>query len=211
MVGAHLDSVDNGPGIQDNGTGSAVVLELAAQAVATGMEPAGRLRFALWGAEEAGLVGSEAWVASQDGPALAELAGYVNLDMIGSPNGIPAVYDSDASDLGTPGPPGSELIEAALWAALEAQGVPPVPTELNNRSDYGPFAEAGVPVGGLFTGAEQRKTAEEAKRYGGDADMPYDPCYHRECDDIENIDFVLLEQMMIAAAGALDTLAAGAP
>lgn len=41
------------------------------------------------------------------------------------------------------------------------------------RSDYGPFLEVNIPAGGLFTGAEVVKTAQEAVLFGGQAGMPY--------------------------------------
>ena len=56
VVGAHLDSVDTGPGIQDNGSGTAALLEVAQQMA--NVQPSNKVRFALWGADEAGLVGS---------------------------------------------------------------------------------------------------------------------------------------------------------
>ena len=86
MAGAHLDSVDAGPGINDNGSGSAALLETALQMAK--VKPVNTVRFAWWAAEEAGLLGSAAYV---DGLSQAEkdkIALYMNYDMVGSPNGI---------------------------------------------------------------------------------------------------------------------------
>ena len=59
-------------------------------------------------------------------------------------------------------------------------------TDFTGRSDYGPFIAAGIPAGGLFTGAEGVKTAEEAALWGGTAGQQYDPCYHLACDTFAN-------------------------
>lgn len=207
VIGAHLDSVEAGPGINDNGTGSAFVLETAVQAAATGFEPDNRIRFVLWGAEELGLLGSEYHVAGLSEAELAGTLAYLNFDMIGSPNGVPGVYDGDGSEFPDTGPAGSGAIEALFNDWIDAQGVAPVPAELSGRSDYAPYADAGVPVGGLFTGAEQPKTTDQAKLYGGDAATAYDPCYHQVCDTRDNLEPELFELMARAAAATTEALA----
>ena len=200
MLGAHLDSVEAGAGINDNGSGSAVLLEVATQLAASGLEPANGVRFALWGAEELGLVGSEVYVDDLDAAGIAELVTYLNFDMIGSPNGVPGVFDGDGSEFPATGPPGSEVVEQWFVDAMNGLGWTPVPVELTGRSDYASFADAGVPVGGLFTGAEQPKTVDQEKLYGGTAGMAYDPCYHQQCDDLANVDFTLLEANLFGVA-----------
>ncbi|GIH96627.1 M28 family metallopeptidase [Planobispora siamensis] len=188
MVGAHLDSVDEGPGINDNGSGSAAVLETALKAAM--LPTVNRLRFAFWGAEELGLLGSQHYVTSLPPEEKAKIKMYLNFDMIASPNYVFSIYDGDDSDaVGSPaGPPGSDEIEKFFESYYTAAGLPYTGDDFTGRSDYGPFIAAGIPSGGVFTGAEEIKTAEEAQRFGGTAGTAYDPCYHQACDTIDNID-----------------------
>lgn len=204
VVGGHLDSVAAGPGIQDNGSGAALVLELASAAKRIDWRPAVTIRFALWGAEEEGLIGSFAYVDALDDAALAAHVGNLNFDMVASPNGARFVYDGDASE-GLPGlspPPGSEALEASFLDFFDERGLAWDATAFDGRSDYGPFVLAGIPAGGLFAGAEVPKSRDEAARYGGTAGEAFDACYHRACDDRENLDVVLYEELAQAAAFA---------
>jgi Zn-dependent M28 family amino/carboxypeptidase len=193
MVGAHLDSVNAGPGIQDNGSGSAAILEVARQMAK--VRPFNKVRFALWGAEESGLVGSIFYVNSLTPAEQAKITLYLNFDMIGSPNHVFFVYDGDDSDgVGAgPGPSGSAQIEKTFEAFYDLVGVPYKGTDFSGRSDYGPFIAVGIPSGGLFTGAEGIKTAEEAAIWGGTAGQQYDPCYHLACDTYDNINLYALD------------------
>jgi aminopeptidase Y len=187
MVGAHLDSVDEGPGINDNGSGVAAILETARQMAL--VEPRNKLRFAFWGAEESGLVGSNFYVNSLPAEERAKITLYLNFDMIGSPNYGFFIYDGDDSDAvgAGPGPAGSTAIEKVFEKFyLELAGVPFKGTDFSGRSDYGPFIAQGIPSGGLFTGAEGIKTAAEAALWGGAAGLAYDPCYHQACDTYAN-------------------------
>ncbi len=201
VVGGHLDSVEQGPGINDNGSGAAGLLELA-----TRLGPAPpvhrAVRFAWWGAEEIGLLGSKAYVEGLEDEARRSLGLYLNIDMIGSPNPGYFVYDGDdsARDGAGPGPRGSAELERTLADFLAARGVPPEPTDLDGSSDYAPFLDLGVPVGGLFSGANAVKTPEQAARWGGRAGQPFDPCYHRACDDLSNIDLPALDRHLDALA-----------
>ena len=208
VAGAHLDSVPDGPGINDNGSGSAALLEIA---VRLGGSPpvANAVRLAWWGGEETGLNGSTAYVAGLPEPERRAMALYLNADMVASPNAGYFVHDGDDSDrVGAgPGPAGSGAIEAKLVESLAAVGVPTESTDLDGRSDYAAFLAAGIPVGGIFTGAEERKSAEQARRWGGQADAPFDPCYHQACDRIDRIDRVALDRNTDALAGALATYA----
>ena len=186
MVGAHLDSVNAGPGINDNGSGSAAILEVAKRM--SKVKPRNKVRFALWGAEESGLVGSIYYVnnltqAQQDAITL-----YLNFDMIGSPNHVFFIYDGDDSDVvgAGPGPSGSAQIEDVFESFFVSRGIPYKGTDFSGRSDYGPFIAVGIPSGGLFTGAEGIKTAAEAALWGGTAGQQYDPCYHLACDTYAN-------------------------
>jgi Zn-dependent M28 family amino/carboxypeptidase len=202
MLGAHLDSVSEGPGINDNGTGSAALLEVARQA--KDINPTNKLRFAWWGAEEAGLLGSEHYVEQLTEAQLAAIDLYLNFDMVGSPNFVRFVYDGDNStEEGQEGPAGSAAIEKSFLDYFASQNLPTAPTAFDGRSDYGPFIAAGIPSGGLFTGAEGVKTAEEAALFGGEAGKAYDPNYHEAGDTITNVDRAVFEQMADAIADAV--------
>jgi Zn-dependent M28 family amino/carboxypeptidase len=204
MTGAHLDSVPNGAGINDNGSGVAALLEIA---VRLGGSPpvANAVRFAFWGAEEVGLVGSTTYVQGLAEADHARIALYLNLDMLASPNTAYFVLDGDDSDhlRAGPGPKGSATIERVLVEGLAAAGATAGSADLSGRSDYAPFVAAGIPSGGLFTGAEELKTPEEARRGGGIAGAPYDPCNHQACDRIDMIDRAALDRNTDAAASAV--------
>jgi Zn-dependent M28 family amino/carboxypeptidase len=202
MVGAHLDSVSKGGGIQDNGSGSAAILEVATQMGK--VKPRNKLRFALWAAEESGLVGSTNYVKGLLPAEKDKIALYLNFDMIGSPNHVFFIYDGDNSDgVGAgPGPVGSTGIEKTFEAFYNKKGVAFKGTDFDGRSDYGPFIAAGVPAGGLFTGAEGIKTAAEAEVWGGIAGTAYDPCYHEACDNYGNINLFALDVNSDAVAYA---------
>ena len=186
MAGAHLDSVTEGPGINDNGSGSAAILETALQMART--KPANKVRFAFWSAEELGLLGSTDYVEGLTPEQLADIALYLNFDMVGSPNFIRGVYDGNSTTPveGVTVPQGSAAIEDLFNAHFTAEGLTFQDTEFSGRSDYQAFIDSGIAAGGLFTGAEGVKTPEEAVRYGGVAGVAYDPCYHAECDDLVN-------------------------
>ena len=208
MIGAHLDSVTAGPGINDNGSGSAANLEVALAVARTGFQPDRHLRFGWWGAEELGLRGSTAYVNSLTAAQKAAIGGYLNFDMVGSPNPGYFLYDGDNSD-GTgsgPGPAGSAEIEDTLEAYFTSIGVPTRGTDFDGRSDYGPFIAAGIPAGGIFTGAEGRKTAAQVTLWGGTA-TTFDPCYHASCDTTANINDTALDRNSDAIAAAVWALA----
>ena len=202
MVGGHLDSVAAGPGVQDNGSANAAVLETAVQMAK--VKPRNTVRFAWWGAEEAGLVGSSAYVLDLTPEERDRIALYLNFDMIGSPNHVFFVYDGDDSDgVGAgPGPAGSAEIEALFEEFYTQFGVPYKGTDFSGRSDYGPFIFFGIPAGGLFTGAEGIKTPGEAALWGGTAGDAYDPCYHLACDTFDNINLFALDVNSKAVAFA---------
>jgi Zn-dependent M28 family amino/carboxypeptidase len=209
MAGAHLDSVDGGAGINDNGSGSAAILAVA-EALAKEKKITNKVRFGWWGAEEAGLLGSQHWVYDQydNNPgALEDISMYLNFDMIGSPNYVRFVYDGDNSmGGGVEGPDGSAQIEQLFTNYFASQGLASEETEFSGRSDYGPFLDVGIASGGLFTGAEGVKTAEQAATYGGTAGEWYDPCYHQACDDRSNISESAIDEMSDAVAHAVYTL-----
>ena len=190
MAGAHLDSVQAGPGINDNGSGSAALIEVAEQM--SKVTPRNKVRFAWWGAEESGLIGSTQYVAGLSQAERDRITLYLNFDMIGSPNHVFFIYDGDNSDnVGAPaGPAGSAEIEKTFESFFNSRQIAFKGTDFSGRSDYGPFIAAGVdiPSGGLFTGAEGIKTAAEAAEpdWGGVAGQQYDPCYHLACDTFAN-------------------------
>ena len=208
VVGAHLDSVGVGPGINDNGSGSAALLEMAEQL--SGVALRNKIRFIWFSAEESGLLGSEAYVAGLPDSERDKIAAMLNFDMIGSTNFVRFVYDGDLSDSEPPeggAPEGSAQVEEMFLDYFQSQGLATEPTAFDGRSDYGPFIAAGIPAGGLFTGAEGIKTADEAAVYGGTAGQQYDPCYHLGCDELTNLSNTALEQMADGAAHATITLA----
>ena len=205
VVGGHLDSVPAGPGINDNGSGVAAVLETALQ---MGSSPPVRnaVRFSFWAGEEVGLVGSTDYVQSLDDAALKDIALYLNFDMIASPNPGYFTYDGDQStplgpDQSPPRvPEGSAGIERTLVSYLEAAGITPRDTSFEGRSDYDGFTRAGIPAGGVFTGAETKMTEAEAELWGGTANEPFDPNYHQKTDTLDRVDRSALEINGRAAA-----------
>jgi Zn-dependent M28 family amino/carboxypeptidase len=203
VVGAHLDSVVPGPGINDNGSGSATILEIAETFAAQSREARNKLRFMWFGAEELGLVGSNYYVANLSAGETADIMAMLNFDMVGSPNYVRFVYDGDGSHTTPAGPPGSGFIEDVFLEYFESQGLASDPTQFSGRSDYGPFIAQGIPAGGLFTGAEGIKTAAQAATYGGTAGVAYDSCYHQACDTYANNNDTGLDEMSDAAAHAV--------
>ncbi|MEU6641299.1 M28 family metallopeptidase [Saccharomonospora sp. NPDC046836] len=201
VAGAHLDGATAGAGINDNGSGSAALLETALQ---LGGSPKvnNAVRFAWWSAEENGLVGSTHYVNSLSFEQQLDIALYLNFDMIGSPNAGYFVYDGDNSDGegAGPGPYGSAQIEQAFIGALASRGIETEGTDFDGRSDYGEFIAVGIPAGGLFTGAEGIKTEEQAAKWGGEAGAAFDDCYHRACDNLGNVDRVALDRNADAMA-----------
>ena len=194
LLGGHLDSVANGPGINDNGSGSAVILEIARQARRLHIRPKHGLRFAWWGAEELGLIGSRNYVEGLTTAQRRRIVDVINLDMVGSPNFARVVYAGEGQ------PRGSDRIENAFRAYFRSRRLPVAEASLGGSSDHAAFAQAGIPVGGLFTGADEAKSADAARLFGGSAGQAYDACYHKSCDTVANVDFGILEQMADAAA-----------
>ncbi|MFE6622026.1 M28 family metallopeptidase [Streptomyces sp. NPDC057740] len=192
MAGSHLDSVSSGPGINDNGSGSSAVLETALAVSRAGYQPTKHLRFAWWGAEELGLVGSRYYVNNLSSANRAKISGYLNFDMIGSPNPGYFVYDDDPAIEKT-----FKDYYAGLGVATEIE------SEGDGRSDHAPFKSAGVPVGGLFTGASRTKTAAQVTKWGGTAGQSFDRCYHSSCDTTSNINDTALNRNSDAVAYAV--------
>jgi Zn-dependent M28 family amino/carboxypeptidase len=211
MVGAHLDSVPEGPGINDNGSGVAGILEIALQMRKLHIKPTNHVRFAFWGAEESSPPqwGSQAYLEELSKAQRKDIARYLNFDMIGSPNFVRFVYDGDGPTLplGRPAPEGSKEIEKVFLDYFASQKLATEPIPFDGRSDYQSFFDEGIPAGGAISGAEGIKTPEQAAIYGGTAGVPYDSCYHKACDTINNLNQTSIEQLADGAAHATLTLA----
>ncbi len=201
MLGAHLDTVAGSPGLNDDGSGVAAVLAVA-EALAELPPLYHTIRLALWDAEEGGPFGSSAYVASLNDEARSRIRAYLNLDMIGSPNAVRFVYDEPAAA------PGSSVITGRMVAVLEREGLAWEPIDLEGDSDHGPFTDAGIPTGGLFSGGIEPVTPAQAERHGATPGTPADPCSHRPCDTLGNVDPNVAAELARVAAAVLVELAA---
>ncbi len=214
MMGAHLDSVIQGPGINDNASGAAAILEIAYQTGIRPYIPENKIRFAWWAAEEEGCIGSYHYLDAIEPGDMRNIALYLNFDSIASHNFVRGVEDGDLSNtlmdprnvyLETPD--GCGAVEQVFLEYFASKRLPVKPTPLTGFTDYQPFAEYGIPFGGLFTGLGGVKTEEEAARFGGVAGRPYDSCYHTPCDTVINLNFDIFLQNAKAAAHAMQTFA----
>ena len=199
MLGAHLDSVLDGPGIDDNGSGVAALLEIARSLGPTRRHAT--VRLALWSGEELGLHGSTHYVQGLSGEERRSIVVYLNADMVASPNGYAGVYDEPAAAQG------SATATDLLRSAVVRYGGTPVPVDVHGSSDHYPFAEAGIPTGGVFSGALEPVTAQQAAASGATAGAPADACYHQACDDLDNVDLRLARVLTAALADVTVRLA----
>lgn len=191
MTGAHLDSVTVGPGINDNGTGSAGILENALAFAASGVQPKNHIRFGFWGAEELGLLGSKHYMSTLSTAEKDKIELYLNFDMIGSPNPGYFVYDDNPAGNGA---------RDDLTGYFTSKGVPWEYIDVQGRSDHAAFRSYGIPTSGTFTGAEGTKTSAQAAKWGGTAGRAYDPCYHSACDTTANVNATALDRNIDAIA-----------
>ncbi|RKP37171.1 hypothetical protein BJ085DRAFT_30599 [Dimargaris cristalligena] len=223
VIGSHLDSVAAGPGINDNGSGSATTLETLLALRRSGFQPTNRLVFAWWSAEEDGLLGSRHFVrslhstpADSDQPTPApghlkfsltwdQISFNLNFDMLASPNYIPMVHR--ASDAPADVTIGSYFVQKEFETFFQGRGYPYMLSDMKGGSDFVPFMEHGVPTGGILTGAAEIKTEAERKKFGGLANAPLDPCYHQACDTVDNINWEALYRMSEAAAHVIRVFA----
>ncbi|KAI9167278.1 putative leucine aminopeptidase 2 [Paramyrothecium foliicola] len=203
FLGAHSDSVSEGPGINDDGSGSVGILETAIQLAK--YRTKAQVKFGWWTAEEAGLLGSTYYVSSLSSEDILKIRLYLNFDMIASPNYILGHYDGDGSEFGVIGPAGSAEVEHFFEDYYESLGLNHTATEFNGRSDYGPFLDAGVPCGGLDAGADEVKTPEWVEMFGGTAGVILDPNYHQAGDNVDNLNFFAFEVMAKGIAHAVAT------
>ena len=199
MAGAHLDSVPEGPGVNDDGSGAATLLELAEQLGAERARYPRRLRFAFWGAEELGLYGSRFYVRSLPEARRRPIAGYLNLDMVGSGNGGRLIYGGDRG--------AAARAAAAVRRLYDSRGIRLEPADPGTSSDDAPFKSVGIPTVGLFSGASEIKGERQQDEWGGRAGKPYDSCYHLACDRLDRMDMRTLSELTDGAAVALDALA----
>jgi Zn-dependent M28 family amino/carboxypeptidase len=201
-LGAHTDSVGAGPGINDDGSGTVAILNVAKSLAKYNVNNA--VTFGFWSGEESGLLGSTYFVESLSPEESLKIRAYLNFDMIASPNYVHQIYDGDGSAYGLTGPTGSGDIEAFFEQYFTRVGVPYNATEFNGRSDYGPFLDANIPAGGSTTGADEIKTEKEAAIWGGVAGEILDQNYHQAKDTVDNLnqDAWILHARGIAAAVA---------
>jgi len=171
------------------------------------VETVNRVRFIWFGAEERGLRGSEYYVASLNETERKNIAMNLNYDMIGSPNYIVGLHDGSLANASCGCVNGSIKIRNMYEQKFNDSGIPYTFIEFDGRSDYGPFLDAGIPAGGVFTGAEKIKTAAQQAIYGGLLETAYDPCYHKACDTVQNINQDILLQISKNAATVLQEFA----
>ncbi|KAF9575159.1 Leucyl aminopeptidase yscIV [Mortierella alpina] len=207
VLGAHLDSVPEGPGMVDNGSGATSLLEIALVMAKANYELKNKIVFGWWGAEEIGLLGSRHYVRElvKDDKSKKQIAMNMNFDMLASPNYVPYVHDGKTApkDLVEP----SSKIDHLLIEYFDQEKKPFEYTDMTGGSDFLPFLLEGIPSGGLLTGAGQRKTMEQRRVYGGFANAPLDPCYHQSCDTLENVSKSSLKLMSQAALYAISKVA----
>jgi Zn-dependent M28 family amino/carboxypeptidase len=189
LAGAHLDSVPAGPGVNDDGSGTAFQLELAEQLAKAGTPPRNKIRFLWFGGEEDGLVGSQYYAAHLSSADVAKTDVMIDTDMIASPNFARLVYDGDGSTFGpnVSGPAGSGTVERVFVDYWAQRGLVSEPIPFDGRSDYVGFINRGIPAGGVFAGAEAPKTAAQVAKYGGVRGEQLDPCYHEDCDTYSTV------------------------
>jgi Zn-dependent M28 family amino/carboxypeptidase len=212
VAGAHLDSAPASPGINDDATGVAAVLETAVQ-LGGSPQVTNAVRFAFWGAHEAGLAGSTKYVQNLGSGGLKDVAMYLDFDMLGSRNAGFFTYDGDQSGQPNPAipaasvPVGSAGVERTLAGYLNLAGVRPADMPLGGATDYGPFLGAGIPIGGITTGSTQLKSAVQQRLWGGKAGVPFDLNYRSARDGIDNVDRQTLSITGPAVAFAIGTYA----
>jgi aminopeptidase S len=205
MIGAHLDSVEDGPGIVDNGSGVAALLEIASRLGAS-TPTRNAVRFAFFGSEEEGAVGSTAYVEDLSADERRQIKLYLNVDMVASRNAGYFVQGGKGEDLSAAGPPGSETVSRVLADELAKTGVNAEIIEFVG-DDEAPFVEAGIPSGGAENGDSEEMSDDQARAWGGQAGEAFDRCYHMACDGLDNVNRVVLDHYLHALAGTLASFA----
>ncbi|MGZ8607676.1 MAG: M20/M25/M40 family metallo-hydrolase [Actinomycetota bacterium] len=202
MLGGHLDSVLDGPGINDNGSGTALLLEVARWLA--GQDPIPAVRFAFWAGEEEGLYGSWDYAHALSSSERAAIDVYLNLDMVASPNHVTFVYEASAGD-----PPMNERVADLFERALDELGASSEPLDLHGSSDHAAFEDVGIATGGLYSGSQEVKSPGQAEAFGGAAGEPLDACYHQACDTLDNIGELALETHLRALVAVVTALLLG--
>jgi carboxypeptidase Q len=185
VVGAHSDSVEAGPGINDDGSGLSSILEVAK--LLASYRVRNSVRFGWWSGEESGKLGSTYYVDHLSKAEKKKIKLYLNFDMMASPNYEFGIFDGDGGDFNTTAPEGSGDIEKLFEDYFESRDLNYTSIALNGRSDYAPFQNAGIPVGGLATGAEVNKTKAGVEEFGGWEGKPFDHNYHGAGDTVANL------------------------
>lgn len=201
LIGAHLDSVEEGPGIVDNGSGVATLLEIAKHLGASA-PLRNAVRFAFFGSEETGSEGSTGYVTNLSADDRGKILLYLNVDMVASPNAGYFAQGGTGNDKSASGPPGSATVARVLADQLAETGVSAEIIEFVG-DDESPFVEANIPSGGAENGDRERKSREQAQVWGGQANEPFDPCYHTACDGLANVNRVVLNHYLPAIAGTV--------
>jgi Zn-dependent M28 family amino/carboxypeptidase len=207
VVGGHLDSVYEGPGINDDGSGVSTMLETAEQMDALGITPRNKVRFIFFSGEEQGLLGSDYYVSQLIKKQIQDISVMLDFDMLASPNYARFIYDGNGDEHGFAGPNGSGNIEQVFKDFWDSQGLAYETIPFDGRSDYDAFTAAGIPAGGIFAGAEVTKQPYQVDLYGGTAGVPFDRCYHQLCDRLTNINNQGLAEHSDAAIHAILTFA----
>ncbi|KAK6533817.1 Leucyl aminopeptidase yscIV [Orbilia ellipsospora] len=189
-IGVHTDSVIDGPGINDDGSGIIAAIEVLRALATTKSSVNNALRFCFWAGEEDGLLGSSYYVDHLSDKEAAKIVMNLNFDMIASPNYVWMVYDGDASDYSSEfASPANGLVEKEFKEYFKTIGIDTIPREFNGRSDFASFLMRGIPSGGIFTGGDDIKTEEQKKNFGGTAGEFLDRCYHQACDGPANLNY----------------------
>jgi Zn-dependent M28 family amino/carboxypeptidase len=207
VVGQHLDSVYEGPGINDDGSGTAMALESAEQLAALKIKPTNKIRFIFFAGEEQGLLGSDYYVSQLSKKGISDISAMLDYDMLASPNYARFIYDGNGDEHGFAGPNGSGTIEQVFKSFWDSQNLRYETIPFDGRSDYDAFTLAGIPAGGIFAGAEGVKTVDQVALYGGQAGVAFDKCYHQLCDDLTNVNNQGLSEHSDAAVNAILTFA----
>ncbi|CRG92685.1 hypothetical protein PISL3812_09750 [Talaromyces islandicus] len=187
MLGGHSDSVAEGPGINDDGSGSLTLLEVATQLANYRVNNC--VRFAWWAGEEEGLLGSDYYVSVLSPEENLRIRLFMDYDMLASPNFAYQVYNATNAL----NPVGSEELRDLYTDFYTSHGMNFTYIPFDGRSDYDAFIKHGIPGGGIATGAEGVKTEKERELFGGVAGDWFDPCYHQFCDTVANLNLTAWE------------------
>ena len=190
MAGAHMDSVPRGAGMNDNGSGVVSLIEAGRRLAGL---PRGRatVRLAFWSAHEPGVFGSLRYVRGLPAAERRRLSAYLNIDMVGSPNGVPEIYAT------------SRRLRTLLARQIPGAGR----TSADSGSDQLAFMRIGVPIAGIYTGSLEPKSRRQERRWGGTWGKERDACYHDPCDGLENVNLTMLARSATATVNALEQLA----